>query len=974
FTLRPRPSPPLNIFVPLRLIQEQTNAEEKTPLLGRVNALLAADVQGSLADALQQHLTLEDWSLELTTPEQRGKDLFKLLADTDFNQKQWKDTLRRFRWKTPVLRVPDGLAKQANDKDELTVSQFVDFYNREHGYLNLSSTQVFIDDFTVKAAEKAAAQLKWRSAPTLAYMVDTLSYGTNNVAYVIVAALDPAMPSPLGPFQPPGMPPLKDDQILLAQWPGSPLKLEPGQKLTLRYDVPDAAGKLQRRQETMTFGGWVPLHGAADDPDLTPRFEGITDRLSILKWSTNLPFEVKLNRLKKPDHDFWDRYRATPRAYVNLPTGQRLWGSRFGQVTSIRLAAAKPSGTSADFALDDREFRAALLKQMDPKDGGLAFEDVRSQALGTQQGGFDFGILFLGFSSFLIAAALLLVGLMFRLNIDRRAAELGLLLAVGWRRTTVRWLVLAEGAKVAALGALVGVGVAVWFASLLLDYLSSSWPGGLERSFLRLHVTWQSCAFGFVTSLAVSVLTIRWATRILAKVPPRALLAGETVATTPMLSRKRLGMVVMLVGIVGAIGCGVTGALAQDHEAQAGSFLGSGIFVLTALLAGLRGWMHRAGHAVQTMPRLGRLGVRNATRHPVRSLLTVGLLAAASFMVVAVQAFHRDPGHDFLEQTGGSGGFAWIGETTVPVFNVDARLMPFRVQDGDDASCLNLYQPRQPRILGVPPKLIDRGGFQFADSEAKEGQNPWQLLQEKRGDGAIPAIGEVNTVTWMLKSGLGQHVTIRDGNGKETRLRIVALLKDSVFQGELLISDSNFLQLYPRQEGFRFFLIDAPAGDKGETVRRALEKELADYGFSMTPSEQRLQSYLDVENTYLATFQALGGLGLLLGTLGLAAVLVRSVWERRGELALLRALGFRRSALGWLVLAENAWLLMLGLTFGCAAAFVAVAPFVVSQAGTVLQLKILLLLGLVVVVGLAAGGMAVTMTLRTPLLAALRRE
>src|SRR5258707_5373736 len=100
----------------------------------------------------------------------------------------------------------------------------------------------------------------------------------------------------------------------------------------------------------------------------------------------------------------------------------------------------------------------------------------------------------------------------------------------------------------------------------------------------------------------------------------------------------------------------------------------------------------------------------------------------------------------------------------------------------------------------------------------------------------------------------------------------------------------------------------------------------------MSPSEQRLQSYLDVENTYRATFQALGGLGLLLGTLGLAVVLVRSVWERRGELALLRALGFRRSALGWLILAENAWLLLLGLAFGCVAAGIAIAAVVSGQA------------------------------------------
>ena len=142
----------------------------------------------------------------------------------------------------------------------------------------------------------------------------------------------------------------------------------------------------------------------------------------------------------------------------------------------------------------------------------------------------------------------------------------------------------------------------------------------------------------------------------------------------------------------------------------------------------------------------------------------------------------------------------------------------------------------------------------------------------------------------------------------------------------------------------------------------------------MTRSQDRLKSYLDVQNTYLATFQALGGLGLLLGTLGLAVVLLRSVWERRGELALLRALGFRQSTLGWLVFAENAWLLALGVGFGCIAAIVAVAPFIASQGGDLLHPSLFVLIALVVLVGLAAGGLAVKSALRTPLLPALRRD
>src|SRR5262249_28364773 len=146
-----------------------------------------------------------------------------------------------------------------------------------------------------------------------------------------------------------------------------------------------------------------------------------------------------------------------------------------------------------------------------------------------------------------------------------------------------------------------------------------------------------------------------------------------------------------------------------------------------------------------------------------------------------------------------------------------------------------------------------------------------------------------------------------------------------------LMSEENFLKLYPALEGYSFFLIQTPP-ERTDAVKQLLEKLLAERGFEATSTTQRLAAYLAVENTYLTTFQALGGLGLLLGAMGLAVVLVRSIWERRGELALLRALGFRRSALGWLVLAENSFLLVLGLLAGAVSALLAVAPHLLAGA------------------------------------------
>ena len=112
----------------------------------------------------------------------------------------------------------------------------------------------------------------------------------------------------------------------------------------------------------------------------------------------------------------------------------------------------------------------------------------------------------------------------------------------------------------------------------------------------------------------------------------------------------------------------------------------------------------------------------------------------------------------------------------------------------------------------------------------------------------------------------------------------------------------------------------------------------------------------------------------MLGTVGLAAIVLRNVLERRKELALLRAVGYRPNHLTAMVLAENALLLVLGLVTGTACALVAVAPSVAERGGQFPFTSIAVLLAAIVVTGLVASLLATTAALRSPLLSALRSE
>ncbi len=112
----------------------------------------------------------------------------------------------------------------------------------------------------------------------------------------------------------------------------------------------------------------------------------------------------------------------------------------------------------------------------------------------------------------------------------------------------------------------------------------------------------------------------------------------------------------------------------------------------------------------------------------------------------------------------------------------------------------------------------------------------------------------------------------------------------------------------------------------------------------------------------------------MLGTIGLAVVQLRSVIERRGELALMRAVGFRRRRLAGMVLLENAALLIGGLAIGVIAALVAILPQLLSGHATTPWLSLAGTLGIVLAFGLTAGLLAVRATLRAPLVPALRDE
>jgi hypothetical protein len=299
---------------------------------------------------------------------------------------------------------------------------------------------------------------------------------------------------------------------------------------------------------------------------------------------------------------------------------------------------------------------------------------------------------------------------------------------------------------------------------------------------------------------------------------------------------------------------------------------------------------------------------------------------------------------------------------------------------GSDASCTNLYAPGRPNVLGVGPAFIGRDGFRFAvHAPLPAGEvNPWTLLDgSRRGDGPIPCVLDQATAQWALKvGGVGDRFEIPGDDGERLALEIVGLLEPGILQGSVIVGERDFERMFPRRSGYLLALVEAPAGWRpaaggGDPVTEAIAAAWADAAATVQTASSRFASLAAVQNTFLGGFQALGTLGLLLGTAGLAAVQLQNVLERRGQIGFLRAIGFSADRVRGLIVIETLVMVGLGLAVGAAAGMLAVMPSLAGGRAAVPIGWILatssLALFVAAAAGVAAARRAATISLRETL-------
>ena len=825
------------------------------------------------------------------------------------------------------------------------------------GVIQLESDRLFIEEPVVRSALQAGS-----ATPVLTYLVNQIRHGERATPYSFVVAGAVPQDTPQG-------------RVCINQWLADALAVAEGDTVDMSWYMPLPSGGFSERSGKAVIHKIVSMEAAAMERELAPHFPGLSDVNSCRDWDIGLPLE-EAQLLNEANEAYWKAYGQTPKLLTSYETGSAWWGGLYGSVTAVRF--------DKDAATPEAVIRR-LHDNLAPSDIGLVFTPVREEAFRAVEQAVNFGALFSGMSMFLIGAALLLLALLYAHGLQMRAAEMGALLASGWTLSRLRMWLFLESLPGCAAGALAGAAGGAFYARLLLFGLARFWPDVVAGTPVRYYDAPLSLLAQGALITAGCVVAVFTAVVLRAgRRPIRELLLRDFSG-----SARARGRVDLLLGVAALSASvlvlyGLHKTFYGDSRDLTTVFFALGTGILLALLCVyglvLGYWGRRAAPGYVSFH---GLLLRQLARRRSRSLGVAVLTGCGLFMVQAVVSMQAAVTYEPTRRASGAGGFSVFAETTAPVKEETGQMLglphdtvvALRVRDGDDAGCLNLNRAAQPRIYGVDPDaLASRNAF----ASEEEAPALWSLLKQPLEDGVCPVlVGDTDTALWGLQARidpqLGTEFSYQDGYGKPVRLRGVGKLpmRLSLLHGSLLISEENFVRLFPHDNGYRAFLIETP--DAGETAAR-LNHEAGRLGMEATPSVERLRGFYAVERAYLALFLVLGGLGMILGASGAAVLVVRSLAERRAEFALFTAVGFTAPVLRRMAMMENACLVGAGLLLGSLAATVATLPLLIQSRHTFDYTGLAAMLAAVFVAYLVSVLFMVRMFLQTIPLSALRRE
>jgi putative ABC transport system permease protein len=823
------------------------------------------------------------------------------------------------------------------------------------GEYEISSDRIFIEDEIIKIIKTRLPG----SYPILTYLGNRFIDGRKITPYSFISAL----PATLYPEV--------NDGMVINRWMASDLNAAVGDSIVLYWYSIDSLNKLIEKSGKFKVSQIAEMKGIWSDSLLMPSFPGIAGKESCSDWDAGLP--VKMNEIRPKDEDYWNKYRGTPKAFINYETGKKIWGNNFGPATAIRF----PRGTT------ELDIMTRLNRSFDPFTVGFSITDLKNESSNAADKSVDFGSLFISLGFFLILASLVLLSFALSSYFDSKKSQIRTLFALGFSNKWISGFLLTETGLISLAGCVAGALTGYGIDIILTKALNTVWAGAVQTNTLNPYFNIRPVITGFAMTFLIILCLMLVKTRNYLKQ-----LSTGSKAHKNLPSGKNNLIILFLLSFLTLISLLL---FLFKEEKISYAFITGTLLFLSLVILWRQYYIRKrlSGDYIQNSNQLSGLYYSVNVSSAISPIL---FIAAGIFIVFVLGSNRKNFSGINDSRSGGTGGYILWCENTIPVkedlntvagrksYGLDEdglsglRFIQIKRQEGNDASCLNLNHITAPPVMGIDPDdFIKRRSFSFAGKLKSETvSNPWQYLAMTPGKNIIYGIADQTVLEWNLKLKTGDTLILRAENGAPLKIVIAGGLQSSVFQGNVIIGLNNFSKYFPTISGSSVLLVDGKKELTDQYIN-TLNNRFENNGVIIETTGHRLESFFEVTNTYLSVFAVLGALGMIIGVAGLGFVLLRNYNQRKQEFSLMLAVGFSLEKIKRMIFSEQLLIMLAGISTGLVSGLTATIPSIRNYS----DIPFLLMIGMIAAM-LAAGISALYLALRPitnkSLIQGLRKE
>ncbi len=368
-------------------------------------------------------------------------------------------------------------------------------------------------------------------------------------------------------------------------------------------------------------------------------------------------------------------------------------------------------------------------------------------------------------------------------------------------------------------------------------------------------------------------------------------------------------------------------------------FILSGLFTVTAgvLVIMLNGSIITKGMENLVGSTKGfKAVILSAVSHPMkekfRTGMTIFIFALIIFAIVVmsmiVGVFNTNIDRMVEEQSGGYDVIG-IGDVNRPIDDIQYEIENSQnLSRGDFEHIDSAYRGNVPTnktvdgvnqrrsVIGIDRNFVNNNSFGISDyvDEYESESEVWDAVINDPDLVLTQSQGSEFSGQMGTGDELGGTITLLNESNKPVEKKVIGFMDQWVISGVFM--NKRTVENEFNITSNSLFFLDVKEDVDADEMGKELQKEFFENGFQPIVIGTILRENLEAQFMFFDLFSGYMGLGLVVGIAGLGIISLRAVHERRLEIGMMRAIGFKRRMISYAFLIENSFITITGILLG----------------------------------------------------------